>query len=94
MREIHVNKVIEASGDSVWSVLADFPNIADWNGGVKKSFSTSNDVQGVGAPRHCDLSPAGSVEETVREWQEGEKMVISIDSATNFPYNVVLRHSS
>ena len=69
MREITVEKDVEAPVDAVWAVLADFPNIADWNGGVKKSFSTNDQTDGVGATRHCDLSPAGGLEETVVEWK-------------------------
>ena len=76
---------MSVSTDKVWDVLADFPNIADWNGGVKKSFSTGEATSGVGATRHCDLSPTGTLEETIREWTPGEKLVVSIDSATRLP---------
>ena len=73
------------SRSAVWSVLADFPNIADWNGGVATSFATSEAVSGVGARRHCDLSPTGELEESVREWEPESRMVISIDSAKKLP---------
>jgi len=86
MRQINVERTVEAPVDAVWAVLADFPNIADWNGGVKKSFSTNDQTDGVGATRHCDLSPAGGLEETVVEWNEGEKLVISIDSTSKLPF--------
>jgi len=76
---------MSVSTEKVWDVLADFPNIADWNGGVKKSFSTGEAISGVGASRHCDLSPTGTLEETIREWTPGEKLVVSIDSATKLP---------
>lgn len=69
----------------VWSVLADFPNIADWNAGVTTSFATSESVAGVGAQRHCDLSPTGSLEETIVEWAPEETMVVRIDSASKLP---------
>ena len=85
MRSISVSRDIAASGTAVWDVLADFPNIADWNGGVKKSYATSDQTEDVGATRHCDLSPTGTLEETIREWEPGEKLVISIDSATKLP---------
>ena len=70
---------------SAWAVLADFPNIARWNSGVAKSFATSESVAGVGAQRHCDLSPTGTLEETIREWDPENRMVVSIDSATRLP---------
>jgi hypothetical protein len=69
----------------VWAVLADFPNIADWNGGVKKSYSTGDATSGVGAQRHCDLAPTGALEETIREWTPEERVVISIDSTKKAP---------
>jgi len=70
---------------AVWAVLADFPNIASWNSGVANSFATSDAVAGVGAQRHCDLSPTGTLEETIREWEPDSRMVVSIDSATRLP---------
>ena len=70
---------------AAWAVLADFPNIASWNSGVSKSFATSDATGGVGAQRHCDLSPAGTLEETVRVWEPESRMVVSIDSATKLP---------
>ena len=85
MRAITVNREIEAPTQAVWDVLADFPNIAHWNGGVKKSYATSDETEGVGATRHCDLAPAGSLEETIREWAPLERLVITIDSASKVP---------
>lgn len=85
MRVVQVTQEIDAPSEIVWGVLADFPNIADWNGGVKKSFNTDGQTEGLGATRHCDLKPAGSVKETVREWDAGKKLVVSIDSAKRLP---------
>jgi len=85
MRSIKVSKRISATPAAVWAVLADFPNIAAWNSGVAKSFSTSDSTSGVGAQRHCDLAPFGALEETVKEWDEASRLVISIDSAKKLP---------
>ncbi len=81
VRTIDVKRHIEAPRGDVWAVLADFPNITSWNGGVKKSFSTSDATNGVGAQRHCDLAPMGALEETVQVWEPEARMEISIDSA-------------
>lgn len=70
---------------AVWQVLADFPNISVWNTGVKASHATSDATSGVGAKRHCDLAPVGTLEETIAEWDEGNRLVINIDSATKLP---------
>ena len=39
----------------------------------------------MGAQRHCDLAPFGELEETVKEWDDVRRMVISIDSAKKLP---------
>ena len=85
MRSIKVNRRIPAAPAKVWAVLADFPNIAAWNSGVAKSFSTSEATDGVGARRHCDLAPFGELEETIKEWDEPHRLVVSIDSAKKLP---------
>lgn len=85
MRTIEVKRHIEAPQGDVWAVLADFPNIASWNTGVKKSFSTSDATEGVGAKRHCDLSPMGALEETIQVWEPEARLEISIDSAEGLP---------
>jgi carbon monoxide dehydrogenase subunit G len=85
MRSINVSRRIPSTPANVWAVLADFPNIATWNAGVAKSFATSDSTGGVGARRHCDLTPFGELEETVKEWDDARRMVISIDSAKKLP---------
>lgn len=85
MRSITVSRRIPSAPADVWAVLADFPNIATWNSGVAKSFATSESTSGVGAQRHCDLAPFGQLEETVKEWDDARRMVISIDSAKKLP---------
>ena len=85
MRTINVKREVPANRTAVWGVLADFPNIADWNTGVKTSLSTSNAVEGVGAQRHCDLTPMGSLEETVAGWTPESQMVVTIDSTSKLP---------
>ncbi len=85
MRSIDVSRQISSVPEKVWAVLADFPNIASWNTGVAKSFATSDSTSGVGAQRHCDLAPFGELEETIKEWVDTRRMVISIDSAKKLP---------
>jgi len=85
MRSLHVSRQMSAPGWAVWSVLADFPHISAWNSGVKASYATSDAPSGVGAKRHCDLAPLGTLEETIAEWVEGERLVVNIDSTTKLP---------
>jgi uncharacterized protein YndB with AHSA1/START domain len=85
MRNVTLNRQLKAPQSAVWAVLADYQNISSWNSGVKKSFLTGEASEGVGATRHCDLSPAGGLEETIRVWEPSSKLVISIDSAKKIP---------
>ena len=85
MSNVTLNRTLDATQSQVWAVLADFPNIADWNSGIKKSYSTNDSIDGVGAMRHCDLAPLGSLKETVVGWTPEEQMVISIGSAAKLP---------
>lgn len=83
--KIGVSRILDAPRESVWAILADVGNISSWNSGVKTSYLTGNESEGVGATRHCDLSPAGALEETVVEWVENERMVVRVDSAKLLP---------
>ncbi len=85
MPNLQVSRTSTKSPEALWEVIADFPNIADWNSGVKASFATSAEARGVGATRHCDLSPAGALEERVLEWDEGKRMKIAVDSSQKAP---------
>ena len=89
-RSITATTIIAAPKSAVWAVLADFPNVADWNSGVIKSHMTSEADSGLGAQRHCDLAPAGEVEETIREWEPEATLVISIDSTKEMPFESAL----
>lgn len=85
MRRVRLTRTMRAPRSQVWRVLADYPNIADWNDGITKSYATSEATEGVGAKRHCDLAPTGSLEETIQEWQPEERLVISIDETARLP---------
>ena len=84
MRNITIERTVAAPRASVWAVLADYPNIADWNDGVQKSHAIGEAVEGVGAQRQCELTQ-GAMRETVTEWVPDEKMVIAIDKIEKMP---------
>ncbi len=69
---------INAPKDKVWEILADFGAIINYNPGISNSYSTSEANQGVGAMRHCDLLPMGSIEERIIEWNEGSDYLVDI----------------
>ena len=87
MRNVTVERTLTAPRSSVWAVLADYPNIVDWNDGVKNSYAIGDATEGVGAQRQCDLVPNGAMRmrETVAEWVPEERMVIAMDKIEVMP---------
>ena len=87
MRNITVERTIDAPRSSVWAVLADYPNIVDWNDAVTNSYAIGDATEGVGAQRQTELAPTGAMRmrETVAEWVPEEKMVIAIDEMEKMP---------
>ena len=82
IKEVEIN----APKAKVWSVLADIGAVEKYNPVVTKSYSTSENKQGLGASRHCDLLPMGSVEEKIVEWDEGESYKIEIFEGKAIPF--------
>ncbi len=87
MTNIKVERTLAAPRSSVWAVLADYPNIAEWNEGVTNSYAIGDATEGVGAQRQTELAPDGAMRmrETVAEWVLEETMVIAIDEIENMP---------
>jgi len=87
MRNVKVARTLAAPRSSVWSVLADYPNIVDWNDGVKSSYAIGDATEGVGAQRQTELVPNGAMRmrETVAEWVPEERIVIAIDKIEKQP---------
>ncbi len=88
MRNVTVERTVAAPRSSVWAVLADYPNIADWNDGVKNSYAIGDATEGVGAQRQTELVPMGAMRETVAEWVPEERMVIAVDKVKKAPVKV------
>ena len=76
---------IEAPTEDVWATLADLGAIQDYNPGVSRSYYTSEQREGVGASRHCDLIPFGEVEERIVEWRDGEAYTLEIYDGRKVP---------
>ena len=89
MRNVKLERTLAVARSSVWAVLADYPNIADWNHGLKKSYAIGDATEGVGAQRQTELVPDGAMRmrETVDEWVPEERMVMAIDKIEKMPAN-------
>ena len=87
MRNVKAERTLAAQRSSVWAVLADYPNIGDWNDGIKNSYAIGDATEGVGAQRQINLVPKGArrMRETVTEWVPEERMVIAVDRIEKQP---------
>ena len=87
MRNVKAERTLAAPRSNAWEVLADYPNIVDWNDGIKNSYAIGDATEGVGAQRQCDIVPNGKMRmrETVAEWVPEQRMVIAIDKVEKLP---------
>jgi len=85
MKNLKIDRTVQAPRSRVWAVLADYPNIADWNGGVINSHAIGDATEGVGAQRKCELDGSVAMRETVTEWVPEEKMVVALDQIEKMP---------
>jgi hypothetical protein len=76
---------IDAPRETVWAKIADLGAIQDYHPGVSRSYYTSEEREGVGASRHCDLLPFGEVEERIVEWRAGDSYAIEIYERKKVP---------
>ena len=82
---LQVTRTTTKSPESLWEVLADFPNIATWYSGLKTSVSTSAHPDGVGATRHCELAPVRAIDERILDWEEGSRVRIAAEKYEKAP---------
>lgn len=77
--------MIRAPREAVWAALADIGKIHEWNPGVRDSRRTSEQAEGVGATRYCDLGGRNYLDESVVVWEPNERLTMRIDR-TNLPF--------
>ena len=85
MRNVKVERTVAAPRAAVWAVLADYPNISEWNDGVNHSYSLGDATEGVGAQRKCELDRGVTMRETVTEWEPRQRLVVVIDELERMP---------
>lgn len=76
---------IEAAKENVWAAIADLGGIEKFHPGVKKSYYLSEQREGVGASRRCELKPFGAVDEKAVEWKNGESITLEIYGGEKVP---------
>ena len=70
----------------VWEVLSNLETVQEYDGGVAKAFYVSEEREGIGAARHCDLPDGTYVRERIVDWRGGEGYTINVyEDGTEFP---------
>jgi uncharacterized protein YndB with AHSA1/START domain len=91
MSTFAVTATIHAPPSSVWATLADIGTMAEWNPGVVISRVTSDQAEGEGASRYCQMPGNAFVEERVVEWDPNSRITFrTIDS--NLPFKTADVH--
>ncbi len=72
---------IDAPRHAVWAALADIGTIAAWHPGLIGSHRT-NDIDGVGGTRHCDISNKHSLTEQVVTFEPATAITFRITGST------------
>jgi uncharacterized protein YndB with AHSA1/START domain len=85
-RHIVVQRRMSASPGSVWSLYADFPNLAAHWSGLRSTKAIGDQTSGVGARRRVELKPIGSMEETVTTWEEGHRIDTRNQPSASVPF--------
>ena len=85
-RRITVQRRMAAATGSVWALFADFPNLASHWSGLRSTRAIGDQTSGVGARRHVELKPFGSINETVIVWEEGRRIDTRNQPGVSVPF--------
>jgi hypothetical protein len=85
-RHLTIQRRMAAPTDSLWALFADFPNLASHWSGLRATRAIGGKTSGVGARRHVDLKPVGSMEETVTVWKVGRRIDTVNEPSASVPF--------
>jgi hypothetical protein len=85
-RHITVQRRMSAPTGPVWALYADFPNLASHWSGLRATRAIGDQTSGVGARRHVELKPMGSMDETVTAWEEGRRIGTRNQPSLSVPF--------
>lgn len=84
MGSLHHEIRIDAPVEAVWKAVADLAAVQHWNPMVAPARYVSEQREGVGASRHCELKPKGWVEERVWDWNPPHAIGLEV-TASEWP---------
>lgn len=79
MLHIETTIDIDAPVDEVWRRLAKLDDVQNWVRSVKKSYYSSDQTEGIGAERTCEVQGFGTLREKIVEWRDGESLAYTAE---------------
>lgn len=79
MLEITKTIDIDAPVNDLWRKLAKLDDVQDFVENITKSYYSSEQKEGVGAERTCEVRGFGTLIEQVIEWKDGETLTYAIE---------------
>lgn len=73
---------IDAPREKVWEALASLDALARYDPGVKHVEVVSDQRDGLGSARRCDLAPGGWFKEKVSDWKPHEAIAFELFECT------------
>jgi uncharacterized protein YndB with AHSA1/START domain len=73
---------IDASPDRVWAALSRLDALHEYDPGIAKSVLRTEQREGVGADRQCDIKAGGWFRERVTAWQPGRELELTLYACT------------
>ena len=86
-RHLTVQRHMAASPGPVWALFADFPNLASHWSGLRATRAIGSQTSGLGARRHVELKPIGTMDETVTAWEEGRRIDTQNRPSLSVPFS-------
>lgn len=82
---ISAGVIIDASIERVWEALKDPAEIEQFHPLIKRARVTSDQSNGLGTTRNCQLLPMGEMDECITEWREMEAVTYEVTGGKMLP---------
>lgn len=70
---------INAPADLVWKKLAKLDDVQHWAESVRTARYATDQTEGVGAKRVCEVDGLGTLNETITEWEAGKSLTYTAE---------------
>ena len=78
--------MINASKPRVWEALSNLATVQDYDSAIVSSFYVSDQREGVGASRQCDLPDGSYIRERIVDWRDGDGYTLTVyEDGTQYP---------